>query len=88
MPRRKPGRFFCALRWKTVAAEGDVPKKGDRGLFAEAKQAFGGLDMLTNNAGVYEFLPLEALTEEHFHRLLDLTYSRAHPLLSASGGSL
>jgi 3-oxoacyl-[acyl-carrier protein] reductase len=25
-----------------------------------------------NNAGLYEFLPLEAITEEHFHRQFDL----------------
>jgi 3-oxoacyl-[acyl-carrier protein] reductase len=27
---------------------------------------------LVNNAGVYEFLPLEEVTEEHFHRHFDL----------------
>jgi 3-oxoacyl-[acyl-carrier protein] reductase len=37
-------------------------------LFAETKKAFGQLDVLVNNAGVYDFLPLENITEEHFHR--------------------
>ena len=44
----------------------------DRRLFAETKKAFGGLDILINNAGVYEFAPLENVTAEHFHRLFDL----------------
>jgi 3-oxoacyl-[acyl-carrier protein] reductase len=28
----------------------------------------GGVDVLVNNSGVYEFAPLEAITEEHFHK--------------------
>ena len=58
---------------KAVAVQANVAKKADvERLFAEAKQAFGGLDMLVNNAGAYEFLPLEGIAEEHFHRLFDL----------------
>jgi len=30
------------------------------------------LDVLVNNAGVYDFAPLEAITPEHFHRQFDL----------------
>ena len=41
-------------------------------LFAETQIAFGKLDVLVNNAGVYEFLPLEAITPEHFHKQFDL----------------
>jgi 3-oxoacyl-[acyl-carrier protein] reductase len=29
---------------------------------------YGRLDILVNNSGVYEFAPLAAITEEHFHR--------------------
>lgn len=58
---------------KAVAAQADVSKEADiRRLFAEAKQAFGRVDVLVNNAGVYEFAPLEAVTVEHFHRQFDL----------------
>lgn len=54
---------------KAVAVQGDVAKAADvRRLFAEAKQAFGKVDVLVNNAGVYAFAPLEAITEEEFHR--------------------
>ena len=41
-------------------------------LFAEAAKAFGRVDVLVNNAGVYEFRPLGDITEEHFHKLFDL----------------
>ena len=37
-------------------------------IFAETKKAFGKLDVLVNNAGVYSFAPLEAVTEDEFHR--------------------
>jgi 3-oxoacyl-[acyl-carrier protein] reductase len=57
---------------KAVAVHGDVAKAKDvQRLFAETKKAFGRLDVLVNNAGVYEFAPLEQVTEEQFHRLFD-----------------
>ena len=40
-------------------------------VFAETKKAFGAVDVLVNNAGVYEFAPLDAITEEQFHRLFN-----------------
>jgi len=40
--------------------------------FAETKKAFGKLDVLVNNAGIYEFAPLEAISAEHFHKQFDL----------------
>jgi len=39
-----------------------------RRLFDETKKAFGSLDVLVNNAGVYQFAPLEEVTEDEFHR--------------------
>jgi len=52
-----------------VAVQGDVSKEADVvRLFEETKKAFGPADVLVNNAGVYAFLPLEALTAEEFHR--------------------
>src|SRR5438309_1531934 len=58
---------------KAVAVQANVAKPADvRRLFAEAKKAFGRLDVLVNNAGVYEFAPLEEVTPEHFHKLFDL----------------
>src|ERR1700722_5837132 len=44
---------------KAIAVQANVAKKADIDrLFAETKKAFGQLDVLVNNAGVYEFLPL------------------------------
>ena len=58
---------------KAVAVQGNVAKKVDIDrLFAETKQAFGAVDVLVNNAGIYEFSPLEQITEEHFHKQFDL----------------
>jgi 3-oxoacyl-[acyl-carrier protein] reductase len=54
---------------KAIAVQGDVSKAGDvQRLFAETKKAFGSLDVLVNNAGIYKFEPLEAITEGEFHR--------------------
>jgi len=53
---------------KAVAVQGDVSKTADvQRLFAETKKAFGTLDVLVNNAGIYRFAPLGNVTEEDFH---------------------
>jgi 3-oxoacyl-[acyl-carrier protein] reductase len=58
---------------KAVAVQADVSKPDDvRRLFAETKKAFGKLDVLVNNAGIYEFAPLEAISAEHFHKQFNL----------------
>ncbi len=58
---------------KAVAVQADIAKQADiQHLFAEAKKAFGKLDVLVNNAGVYEFAPLENVTPEQFHKMFDL----------------
>src|SRR5438552_186716 len=58
---------------KAIAVRADVAKQADvQRLFAETKKAFGRLDVLVNNAGIYEFAPLENVTAEHFHKLFDL----------------
>jgi 3-oxoacyl-[acyl-carrier protein] reductase len=54
---------------KAIAVQADVAKKADiERLFATTKKNFGQLDILVNNAGVYRFEPLEAVTEDEFHR--------------------
>jgi NADP-dependent 3-hydroxy acid dehydrogenase YdfG len=58
---------------RAVAVQADVSKPEDvRRLFAETKKAFGRLDVLVNNAGIYEFAPLEEVTPDHFHRQFNL----------------
>jgi len=54
---------------KAIAVQGDVSKAADvQRLFTETKKAFGLLDVLVNNAGVFKFEPLESVTEDEFHR--------------------
>jgi len=58
---------------KAVAIQANIAKQADvQRLFAEAKNAFGRVDVLVNNAGIYEFAPLENVTAEHFHKHFDL----------------
>jgi 3-oxoacyl-[acyl-carrier protein] reductase len=57
---------------KAVAIQADVGKRADvERLFAETKAKLGKPSILVNNAGVYKFGPLEALTDEDFHRHFD-----------------
>ena len=57
---------------KAIAVKGDVAKSADvRHLFDETKKAFGALDVLVNNAGIYKFQPLDEITEDEFHRLFN-----------------
>src|SRR5277367_5372984 len=44
---------------KAIAVQGDVSKAADiKHLFAETKKAYGKLDVLVNNAGIYKFAAL------------------------------
>jgi NAD(P)-dependent dehydrogenase (short-subunit alcohol dehydrogenase family) len=45
---------------------------------AEARDAFGRLDVLFVNAGVGAFAPLEAATEAHFDAVFDVNVKRAY----------
>lgn len=63
-------------------------------LAAQVKASFGRLDLLFVNAGIAQFLPLEAVTEDHYEKVLSIntkgaffTVQRLAPLL-ASGGSV
>jgi 3-oxoacyl-[acyl-carrier protein] reductase len=81
---------------RAVAVQANLAKEGDvRRLFAETKKAFGRLDVLVNNAGVYEFWPLEQVTAAHFHKMFDvnvlgliLATQEAVKLFGDGGGSI
>ena len=64
-------------------------------LFEKTQAAFGRVDVLVNNAGVYAFAPLDALTVAEYHRHFDinvlgllLATRAALPLFPETGGSI
>ena len=81
---------------RAVAVQADMAKADDvERLFSDSKTAFGRLDIVVNNAGVYEFMPLEQVTEAHFHRQFDvnvlgliLAAKEAVKHFGAEGGSI
>src|SRR5689334_20863404 len=55
---------------KAMAIHADVSKVSDiRRLFEETKHAFGRLDILINNAGIFWAKPLIETTEEEYDRM-------------------
>ena len=81
---------------KAVAIGGSVANETDiEKLFDETKKAFGKVDVLVNNAGVYAFSPLDQVTADDYKRQYDinvlgllLTTKAALPLFPAEGGSV
>lgn len=60
---------IVAAGGKAIAVAGDVSQAAEaQGLVDAAIKTYGKLDILVNNSGVYEFAPLEAITEEHYHK--------------------
>ena len=58
---------------KAVAVGGDVSKAAEaQGIIDAAIKNFGRLDILVNNSGLYEFAPLEAITEDSFHKMFNV----------------
>jgi 3-oxoacyl-[acyl-carrier protein] reductase len=81
---------------KAIAVQANVARKAEiEKLFAETKSAFGKLDILINNAGIYESAPLGQITEDNFHRHFNLnvlglilTTQEALKHFGAEGGSI
>jgi len=64
---------ITAAGGKAVAVGGDVSKAAEaQGIIDAAIKNYGRLDILVNNSGVYEFAPLEAVTEENFHKTFNI----------------
>ena len=64
---------ITAAGGRAIAVRGDVSKAADaQGLIDAAIAAYGRLDILVNNSGVYEFAPIEAVTEDHFHKMFNV----------------
>jgi 3-oxoacyl-[acyl-carrier protein] reductase len=81
---------------KAIAVQADVSKSADvQRLFAETNQAYGKLDVLVNNAGIYQFSELAEITEEQFHRMFNtnvlgliLATQQAVKLFGPEGGTV
>jgi 3-oxoacyl-[acyl-carrier protein] reductase len=81
---------------KAIAVGANVAKQEEIAkLFAETKSAYGKVDVLVNNAGIFDFAPLEQITTEHIESQfglnvfgLLLTTQAALPLFPAEGGSV
>lgn len=81
-------------RAKAVGADLSKPEEIVR-MFEVVKGAYGRVDVLVNNAGIYEFGVLEEIHPEHFHRQFNvnvlgllLATKEAVALFPGSGGSV
>jgi 3-oxoacyl-[acyl-carrier protein] reductase len=64
---------ITAAGGKAVAVGGDVSKASEaEGIIDAAIKNYGRLDILVNNSGVYEFSPIEGVTEEQFHKMFNI----------------
>jgi 3-oxoacyl-[acyl-carrier protein] reductase len=92
-------RVVCKIKQsggEAIAVRADVSKSADiKKLISETVHAFGNIDVLVNNAGVYEFRPLESLDEGHFRKIFDLnvlglllTTKEAVAHMNGQGGSI
>ena len=81
---------------QAVAIQGSVDKAADvQRIFEAANTAFGHIDIVVNNAGVFKFDAVEDVTEDEFHREFNinvlgpiLTTQQAVKYFPASGGSI
>lgn len=79
-----------------IAVQCDVSKIEDvEKLFKETKTRFGKLDVLVNNAGIYQFEPLGNITEKSFHLQFNinvlgtiLSTQEGIKLMNENGGSV
>src|ERR1700752_3035472 len=95
---RRQGELEAAVKRigkNVTGVQGDVSNLADLDrLYATVKQQKGRIDILFANAGVAEFAPLGAITEEHFDKTFTInvkgllfTMQKALPLFQ-DGGSI
>ena len=86
----------AGLGSKSLPIVADVAKAADINRLIETIIGERGrIDIVVNNAGVYEFVPLEEATEQQFHRMFDtnvlgmlLSTQEALKHLNPEGGSI
>ncbi|HEX4319666.1 MAG TPA: glucose 1-dehydrogenase [Acidobacteriaceae bacterium] len=87
---------IIAAGGKAVAVQGSVAEPEAIGPMVEAAvKELGPISILVNNAGVYEFSPIETITPEHFHKQFNinvlgllLTTQAALKHFDPNGGSI
>ena len=81
---------------KAIAVQANLADADSIGpLLAAVAREFGPINILVNNAGIYEFGPIEAVTPEHFHKQFNvnvlgllLTTQAALKHFDSKGGSI
>ena len=81
---------------QAIAIQADVSKSADvTRMFDQAVNTFGSIDVLVNNAGVYQAMAITQLTEAEFHREMNvnllgplLTIQESLKHFSSGGGSI
>jgi len=81
---------------KALAVQANLADSDSIGpLIASVTREFGPINILINNAGIYEFGPIEAVTPEHFHKQFNvnvlgllLTTQAALKHFDPKGGSI
>ena len=78
------------------AVKGDVGKSADvKQIFSETEKSYGKVDVLVNNAGIYQFAALQDITEEQIQKMFNtnvtgllLTTQEAVRHFSPNGGAI
>jgi 3-oxoacyl-[acyl-carrier protein] reductase len=81
---------------KAIAVQANLSNPDSTGpLVKTVAEKLGPINVLVNNAGVYEFGPIETITPAHYHKMFDLnvlglllTTQAALQHFSANGGSI
>src|SRR5260370_22045923 len=81
---------------KAIAVQADLSNPDSIGpLVEKVARQLGPIDTLVNNAGIYEFNPIETVTPEHFHKQFNvnvlgllLTTQAALKHFNQAGGSI
>ena len=87
---------ITAAGGQAIPVQGNLVQSQDiEAMVAKAVEAFGPLDVLVNNAGVYDFKTLPDIDEAHFHRIVTpnvlgllLVTKAAVAKFNAAGGSV
>jgi NAD(P)-dependent dehydrogenase (short-subunit alcohol dehydrogenase family) len=70
---RETARLVEAAGSRAITVPGDVADETSvAAMVAQVNDAFGPIDMLVNNAGIFEYVPHDATTPEHWRRTLDI----------------